>query len=114
MHKPLLVTAITATFALGAPAYADHHKGSADSGRQKTQMQPEKGAGYGADAAAYEFGFTEMDRNRDGYLTREEAREHATLDDNWDKADANRDGRLSESEFSAFEDSDADTAPSDR
>ena len=113
MNKSLVITAIAATFALSAPIHADHHEGKmgADKG---AEMKPDKGAAYGADAAAFEFGFEEMDRDQDGYISREEAREHERLHDAWDAADTDRDGKVNESEFSAFEDDDANNGAIDR
>lgn len=105
MKKFPSITTIAATLVLSAAAHA---AGTDSDAQGKTQMQPEKGAAYGADADAYEYGFSDLDRNRDGYLSRDEAREHETLANDWDQADADRDGKLSESEFSAFED-DEDT-----
>lgn len=101
MKKIGSMTVFAAALALGATAHAGDVGGEHKS---KTQMQPERGAAYGADTAAYEYGFNELDRDRDGFLSREEAREHETLASEWDSADADRDGKLSEAEFSAFED----------
>ena len=54
------------------------------------------GAAHANDA---EPGFHALDRDNDGYLTREEARLHAYLDRNFDRADANRDGQLNRAEY---------------
>lgn len=113
MNKSLLLTTLAAALAFSAPVSADHHKAGAMEGGKPgaAQMQPEKGAAYGADADSYEYGFKKMDRDQDGYLSREEARQHYRLHENWDKVDADRDGKLNESEFSAFEDEEpADTS----
>lgn len=110
MNKPSLIAAIVAAVALSAPVYAGPQKQDSMTGQESaaTQMKPERGAAYGADAAAYEYGFQEVDRNQDGYISREEAQEHEELAADWDSADTDRDGKLSESEFSAFEDREAD------
>lgn len=110
MNKSLLIAAMTAAFAFGAPTYADsmHQDKMGGDASTKTHMQPEKGAAYGADADAYDYGFQDVDRNKDGFISREEAKEHEDLDTNWDTADTDRDGKLSESEFSAFEDREPD------
>lgn len=47
--------------------------------------------------------FNKLDTNHDGYISREEARSDRQLSQDWDSADTNQDGKLEESEFSAFE-----------
>lgn len=47
--------------------------------------------------------FEALDVNRDGYVSKEEAADEQGLSSTWDEADRNRDGRLDQSEFSAFE-----------
>ena len=49
--------------------------------------------------------FDELDQNRDGILTKEEAREAdaSRLTENWARADKNNNDKLERSEFSAFE-----------
>lgn len=114
MNKSILITGLAAALALSTPLYAE----SRDAGKMQSgaegQMQPKNGAAYGADADAYEYGFESLDRNKDGYLSREEAGDHDELSHNWDEADLNHDGKLDESEFSAFEDSEPDSDRSNR
>ncbi len=62
-------------------------------------MQPQKGAGYGANADAYEYGFQYLDTNHNGYISRDEAQ---ALVDRYDRLDQNSDNRLDRSEFAAF------------
>ncbi len=116
MNKSILITGLAAAVALSAPVYAgSHEQGKTQTGEHATtRMQPQEGAAYGADADAFEYGFQSMDRNKDGYLSREEASEHEELALKWDEADTNHDGKLDESEFSAFEDSEPDSGSSDR
>ncbi len=116
MNKSILITGLAAAVALSAPVYAGSQQQdkTPTGGHAATRMQPEKGAAYGADADAYEYGFQNMDRNKDGYVSREEASEHDELAQKWDEADTNHDGKLDESEFSAFEDSDPDSGGSGR
>lgn len=47
--------------------------------------------------------FEGLDRDGDGYISSEEAAAHKGLEASWDRADANQDGHLDSSEFSAFE-----------
>jgi len=47
--------------------------------------------------------FNKLDTNQDGYLSQDEAKENIELSKAWSDADLNKDGRLEESEFSAFE-----------
>lgn len=112
MNKALSITALAAVFALGTAAHAGGMKGEhkddmeMKSGQGTTEMKAERGAAYGADADAFEYGFNDIDRDKDGFISQEEAREHESLAEDWESADADRDGKLSESEFSAFEDGD--------
>ncbi|HEY6821562.1 MAG TPA: EF-hand domain-containing protein [Burkholderiales bacterium] len=46
--------------------------------------------------------FHRLDRNGDGYLSRDELASPAAARANWIAMDRNRDGRISESEFSAL------------
>ena len=43
-----------------------------------------------------------LDRDRSGYLTRDEVKGDAVLEQNYDKIDANHDGRISLEEFTNF------------
>ena len=52
-------------------------------------------------AAAAPFGA--LDADRDGYLSMEEAKAQPALATQWDSADINRDNRLDQAEFAAFE-----------
>ncbi len=47
--------------------------------------------------------FQNMDTNRDGYITRDEAKNDESLTKKWKDADRNADGTIDASEFSAFE-----------
>ena len=114
MNKSLLISGLVAAFALSTPLYADSRDAAKTQSGAEGQMQPKNGAAYGADADAYEYGFESLDRNKDGFLSREEASEHDELSHNWDEADLNHDGKLDESEFSAFEDSEPDSGSADR
>ena len=47
--------------------------------------------------------FNKLDTNHDGYISKEEASANKELTEDWKRADRNRDDKLDESEFSAFE-----------
>lgn len=47
--------------------------------------------------------FQNLDADANGYLSQQEAASNADLGMRWEKLDANQDGRLDTSEFSAFE-----------
>ena len=62
---------------------------------------------FGVYAADYQTSeqksFQELDTNHDGYISKNEAKADHKLMKDWKSADANKDGKLEESEFSAFE-----------
>ena len=47
--------------------------------------------------------FNKLDKDKDGYISQQEAKSDKRLSDQWDTADADSDGKLEMSEFSAFE-----------
>jgi len=47
--------------------------------------------------------FTALDTDGDGAISAEEASAHPMLQEGWEKADINQDGKLERAEFSAFE-----------
>lgn len=56
--------------------------------------------------------FDKLDKNHDGYISQEESKADTDLSMHWTAADKNKDGKLEESEFSAFElDRDIGTTP---
>jgi hypothetical protein len=58
--------------------------------------EPEAGAGATAPAVSL---FDRLDRNKDGYLSREELAADEAKNRNWIALDRDRDGRISRSEF---------------
>jgi hypothetical protein len=58
--------------------------------------EPQAGAGAGATATSL---FDRLDRNKDGYLSREELESDEAKSRNWIAVDRDRDGRISRTEF---------------
>jgi hypothetical protein len=58
--------------------------------------EPEAGAGASAASASL---FDRLDRNKDGYLSREELESDEAKNRNWIAVDRDRDGRISRTEF---------------
>jgi hypothetical protein len=65
-------------------------------GAEPQGAEPQAGAGATAPAASL---FDRLDRNRDGYLSREELTSEEARRRNWIAVDRDRDGRISRSEF---------------
>ena len=47
--------------------------------------------------------FKALDKNKDGYISQQEAKANKKLTEQWEAADADANGKLEMSEFSAFE-----------
>ena len=47
--------------------------------------------------------FRDFDQNKDGYVSKSEAKDMSGVDKTWGTADTNRDGRLDQAEMSAYE-----------
>ena len=100
MKKQLITLAIAAAFA--APALAQ------SPGRTTTDPKDSNPAAppvtYGKDraaAGASAGSFTSMDRNSDGYISRDEARE-ATWNSRFSELDKDNDSRLSQGEYGSL------------
>jgi hypothetical protein len=74
--------------------------GSQDTDQSSNQSQPAAGKDKPPKLTAREFYV--LDRDRSGYLTRDEVKGDAVLEQNYDKIDANHDGRISLEEFTNF------------
>jgi hypothetical protein len=97
MRKQLFVTVVSVLFSAAALA------GGQSSNMKSEHMQPAKGAAYGANAAAYNYGFEKLDENRDGVISQIEAQTYKNLRKEWEHADKNGDNKIDRAEFSAFE-----------
>ena len=58
---------------------------------------------YAGDKSTTQDSFNKLDKDKDGYISQQEAKSDKRLSDQWDTADADSDGKLEMSEFSAFE-----------
>ncbi len=55
------------------------------------------------DSTKYDKQFSKLDKNHDGKISKDEAKANKTLKKDWSTADADSDGTVTKSEFSAFE-----------
>jgi len=103
------IVAVAAGLLATGTAVADQHMKGGMGGAGERMME-----GAGQETGQMERGqqmeqhreqvsFQAMDQDRDGYISHEEARTHTRLQQNWQQADQNGDGRLDEAEFSAWE-----------
>jgi hypothetical protein len=61
------------------------------------------GAGAGGAAGAGGDVFTKLDSDKDGMVSKKEASKNKDLTTKWDTLDTNKDGKLDQGEFAAFE-----------
>jgi hypothetical protein len=92
--KTLVVTAAAAAFALPFAASADNDK-----------PKSEKAAGSAASGRATGSAalFDRLDRNRDGFVTRDEARDATELQGRFAEMDKDNDGKISRGEMRALD-----------
>jgi hypothetical protein len=96
MKKSALLVALSAVSLAGGIAFAQTQP---DSTRPATDTKPETTRpAMDVDAG---FGLTQLDRNKDGVVDKQEARASAKLAAIFDKADTNKDGKLDAAELSA-------------
>jgi Ca2+-binding EF-hand superfamily protein len=57
------------------------------------------GLAFAKDEDKHRQGFNDMDKNADGFVTREEAKGNTELLGKWKDADSNNDGKLSRAEY---------------
>jgi EF hand domain-containing protein len=88
MRKQLIVGAVIATFAGIAAA-------------QTTPSTPPSSAA--PSAAPSGDVFTKLDADKDGMVSKKEASKNKDLTSKWDTLDTNKDGKLDQGEFAAFE-----------
>jgi hypothetical protein len=66
-------------------------------GSSSPSTSPDGGAAAGGDV------FTKLDSDKDGMVSKKEASKNKNLTAKWDTLDTNKDGKLDQGEFSAFE-----------
>ena len=97
MKKSALLVALSAASLAGGIALAQTQPQTTKpygAGHQTGNHQ----ASYGCDAG---FSLTQLDKNKDGAVDKQEARASAKLAAIFDKADTNKDGKLDAAELSA-------------
>jgi hypothetical protein len=75
-------------------------------GERTLHLSAGGGAGPGAgvrDGVRSGASFSGLDKDRDGYLTKDDVQARPELSGQWDQVDTNRDQRIDRAEFSAFE-----------
>ena len=95
MTKSRLLVALSAASLVSGVALAQTYGGSTAPGATKPQttrpaMDP-----------AETYNMTQLDKNKDGMVDKQEARSSSNLSSIFDKADTNRDGKLDAGELSA-------------
>ena len=91
----IAVAAFAVPLAASAQADKAQDRSSATHGSTGSAPQAETGATAG-------YGFAAIDKNHDGYISRDEARD-ATWANRFSELDKDNDGRLSQSEFDAMQ-----------
>ena len=90
------ITALALAAAFAAPVLAQTPGRTTTDPKDSNPAAPPASSASGATA-----GFGGMDRNNDGYISREEAKD-ATWHNRFSELDKDNDGRLSQSEFNAL------------
>ena len=106
--KSLITAAVAAAFALPLAAYADGDKASSSGGSSAAASSSGGGqASAGASSGAEQM-FKDLDKNKDGFISREEAK-GSPHEKEFDKLDKNGDGKLSREEHAAAHKAQAST-----
>jgi len=108
--KSLIAAAVAAAFALPLAAYAEGDKASSATSGGSSAAASSSGGGQataGATAGAEQM-FKDLDKNKDGFISREEAK-GSPHEKEFDKLDKNGDGKLSREEHAAAHKAQAST-----
>ena len=101
-RKLLIAAAVGAVFALPLAAYAHGYKASSATSGDSSAAASSSGSGQasaGASSDAEQM-FKDLDKNKDGFISREEAK-GSPHEKDFDKLDKNGDGKLSREEHAA-------------
>ena len=107
MKKTLIAIVLTGLFT--SPVLAENPGGMSIGKDTGAAQGSHPGMGMGAGRsmeqmrATQQTRFRNIDGDQDGFISRTEAENHQRLMSNWGRADANADGKLDATEFSAFE-----------
>jgi len=102
MRKSLELIAGAALVAVSGLAIAQI---SPPSSNPPSSTSPSTGAASGGDV------FTKLDADKDGMVSKKEASKNKDLSSKWDTLDTNKDGKLDQGEFAAFETTGSSPAP---
>ena len=98
MKKSALLVALSAASLAGGIAFAQTQP---ETTRPATDTKPETTRPATDAGTSAGFSLTQLDRNKDGSVDKQEARASASLSAIFDKADTNKDGKLDAAELSA-------------
>ncbi len=96
MKKSSLLVALSAASLMGGAAFAQTKPETTTRPATPQTTSPSTGVGASAD-----FNMTQLDRNKDGSIDKQEARASASLSAMFEKSDTNKDGKLNSAELSA-------------
>ncbi len=102
MRKSLKLIAGAAITAFAGLAFAQI---SAPPSTPPSSSSPSTGGASGGDV------FTKLDADKDGMVSKKEASKNKDLTAKWDTLDTNKDGKLDQGEFAAFETTGSSPAP---
>ena len=111
MLRTLMAIAVAGAFALPLTSVASDNvvAGQASPGTPRSAtsgMGRDTGAAHrtnptGSGATSHRGRFEALDKNHDGYISRDEAKDASELDTRFSELDANNDGKLSRDEYDA-------------
>jgi hypothetical protein len=100
MRSKLIVIALAAAFPLGAYAQMSNQPGQQQRPGASDPGSPGQRGGSTTQGQGSQPGTARLDMNRDGLISREEAKGHSELNARFNELDRNRDGVLSPDEIS--------------
>jgi len=107
MLRTLMAVAVAGVFALPAAASAGSDNrvvAQAGGGAERPDTGSSQRAAPSAAGAGQRSGnFDRLDRNRDGYISRDEAKDAPELQTRFSELDTNNDGKLSREEYDALD-----------